>query len=556
MDKHPPPDAAPVSGDSAGFQQRLGLFDGTMLVAGAMIGSGIFLVPTDIAQDVGASGWLLLVWVITGFMTVIGALSYAELAAMMPKAGGQYVYLREAYSPLWGFLYGWTSFLVIQTGTIAAVGVAFAKFLGVLVPALGTNNVLFEVKDLNLNISLPVPWLETPLTFFKRESFAISAGQLVAVGVIVFLTVLNCRGIQEGKLVQNIFTVGKTLALFLLIILGLTVAAHAGAIEENFSNLWDGIYQTAQFKEVSKVTSWVPVAIVMVLSGAMVGSLFSSDAWNNVTFTAGEMRNPRRNLPLSLAVGTGLVIVLYLLANCAYLVALPLRGDEATGERLKIEAVAFETQAARARKAGNPHEAEELLDNAHTLRAQVALVRGIDHAYDRRVGTAVMERVSPRFGVRVMALAIMISTFGCLNGLILMGPRLYYSMARDRLFFQKVGHLNPRGVPAAGLVIQGVWSCLLLFTGSYSELLDYVIFAALFFYMITVAGLFVLRRRQPHVERPYRAFGYPLVPALYIVLCAVIMLSLLVVKPVYSWPSFLIVLSGFPVYFLWRRAQA
>lgn len=532
-----------------GFQQRLGLFDAITLVAGTMIGSGIFIVSADIARDVGSSGWLLIVWILTGVMTIIGALSYAELAAMMPHAGGQYVYLREAYSPLWGFLYGWTSFLVIQTGTIAAVGVAFAKFLGVLVPQLGTDNILFRLDNLNINIAIPVPWMDEPLTFFKRDKFTISAGQIVAVNLVLLLTFLNCRGIREGKWVQNIFTVGKTFALIVLIILGLTVAADSGVITHNFDNPWYGITTTARFQDVSKFMPWTPVAVVMVLCGAMVGSLFSADAWNNVTFTAGEVRNPKRNLPLSLAIGTGLVILLYLLANCAYLVSLPLRGDQKTA--VLFEIVAQKQDALALQGSGAARDAA--LEKAREYRQAAVRNGGIDHARDDRVGTAVVELVYPQVGVSVMAIAIMISTFGCLNGLILMGSRLYYAMGKDGLFFKSVGQLSARNVPAVGLLLQGFWSILLIFSGSYSELLDYVIFAALFFYMLTVGGLFVLRRTRPDAERPYRAFGYPLVPGLYVILCAVIMLALLVVKPVYSWPSFVIVLTGFPVYFLWRR---
>jgi len=551
----------------AGFQQRLGLFDATMLVAGSMIGSGIFIVSADIARDVGSSGWLLLVWILTGVMTIIGGLSYAELAAMMPRAGGQYVYLREAYSPLWGFLYGWTSFLVIQTGTIAAVGVAFGKFLGVLMPQLGTDAILFRLDNLNINVAVPVPWMEEPLTFFKRESFTISAGQIVAVNLVLLLTIWNCRGIREGKWVQNIFTVAKTCALIALIVLGLTVAANSEAIEKNFSQPWDGITETVRFQEVSKLMPWAPLAVVMVLCGAMVGSLFSADAWHNVTFTAGEVREPRRNLPRSLVLGTGLVIVLYLLANGAYLVALPLRGHtpvvtaiDQRGVKDKLQPVntvdelLLELEREISRHPGDKKldVMRERLATAHSMNA---FERGIDHAKDDRVGTAVIERVSPQFGVPIMAIAIMISTFGCLNGLILMGPRLYYAMARDGLFFRPVGQLSPRNVPAIGLLLQGFWSILLIFSGSYSELLDYVIFAALFFYMLTVAGLFVLRRKMPDAERPYRAFGYPLVPAVYVCMCAVIMLALLFVKPVYSWPSFLIVLSGFPAYYFWRGTR-
>ncbi len=496
------------------FHRELGLFDSTMLVAGSMIGSGIFIVSADIARDVGSAGWLMVVWLLTGLMTVIGALVYAELAAMMPQAGGQYVFLREAYSPLWGFLYGWTVFTVIQTGSIAAVGVAFAKFLGVVVPALGTDHILLRISDLDISWSFPMPWMDEPLVFFQRQEFTISAGQLVAVVVVALLTYVNCRGVEAGKRVQNAFTVAKTAGLLALILVGLTVAMNLDVIRANFADLWSGIHDTSRFLGVQRL---VPVGegmiIAMVLGGAMVGSLFSSDAWNNITFTAGEIKDPRRNLPRSLVLGTVLVIGLYLLANVAYLTALPI--------------------------AGSPE-------------GLTPLERGIAHAKDDRVGTAVLELASPNLGVALMALAIMISTFGCVNGMTLMGARLYYAMAQDRLFFQAVGRLNGRGVPAVGLILQGVWSAVLVFTGTYSELLDYVIFAALFFYVLTAVGLFILRRKQPHLERPYRTWGYPVIPALYAVLCALVMVDLLVVKPVYTWPGLILVLSGIPVYWLWR----
>jgi APA family basic amino acid/polyamine antiporter len=459
-----------------GFHRRLGLFDATMLVAGSMIGSGIFIVSADIARDVGSSGWLLLVWVLSGLITILGALSYAELAALMPNAGGQYVYLREAYGPLWGFLYGWTCFLVIQTGFIAAVSVAFAKYLGVLVPALGTN--LF-----------------------------------VAVGLVILLTGLNLLGVRTGKWVQNIFTVAKVLGLVALIVLGLTVASNTEAIGRNLANVWDGIWTTAQFNQVHDLVPVGWLAALMVMGGAMVGSLFSSDAWNNVTFTAGETQNPRRNLPLSLALGTGVVIALYLLANLSYLAALPVQGTE---------------------KAATP------------------FARGIAYAQDDRVGTAVLEEASPGLGVPLMAVIIMVSTFGCVNGIILMSARLFFAMAWDGLFFKAVGRLNRRGVPAAGLLLQGAWAIVLVFSGTYSQLLDYIIFAALMFYALTVAGLFVLRRKWPDAERPYRALGYPVLPALYVLLCTLVMVNLLVVKPLYTWPGLILVLAGIPVYFLWR----
>lgn len=590
------------------FRQRFGLFDATMLVAGSMIGSGIFIVSTDVARDVGSTGWLLLLWGATGALTLSGALSYAELASMFPRAGGQYVFLREAYGPLWGFLYGWTCALVIQTGFIAAVAVAFAKYLGVLVPALGTDNVLWRVDDLNWVLAVPVPWLDEPLAFFRRDAFTISAGQIVAVLMVFVLTALNSRGVDQGRRVQNVFTIAKVVSLALLIGAGLTAAADPAAIDQNRANLWAGITETAQFDAVSRLAPWTGLAALLVLCGAMVGPLFSSDAWNNVTFIAAEVRNAHRTLPWSLFLGTALVTVLYLLANLAYLAALPLHGDrpaateqtalvrEAQAQAAHLEAQRLRAEAQRERTQGELNQLREQLraarrqNNASALRAlrlridqaeprvnqaeaevialagqvqtqarrveqlkaEAAFLHGIDGARDDRVATAVLERVSPNLGVPLMALAIMISTFGCNNGLILMGPRLYYAMARDGLFFRGVGRLNAVGVPGAGMLLQAGWSVLLIFSGSYSELLDYVIFAALLFYILTVAAVFVLRRRRPDLPRLYRALGYPVLPGLYICVCAVIMLALLLVKPVFSWPSFLIVLTGIPVYLLWR----
>jgi APA family basic amino acid/polyamine antiporter len=503
------------------FQQRLGLFDATMLVAGTMIGSGIFIVSAGISRDLGSSGWLLAVWVLTGVITLMGALSYAELAAMMPQAGGQYIYLRESYSPLFAFLYGWTGFLVIQTGFIAAVSVAFAKFLGVLVPALGTAtlpdspSVLFRHTFTEpVVLHLPLPWLSKPLEVFNRTEFTITSGQLVGVGVIVFLTALNCCGLREGKLVQNIFTVTKTLALAALVVIGLTVGANSGAISANLADPWGGAMATDSFHKVhEQVGGPAILALLMVFGGAMVGGLFSADSWNNVTFIAGEMKNPRRNLPLGLFLGVGLVITLYVLANLAYLATLPLAG--AAG-------------------------------------ADTPLARGIAHAQDDRVGTAVLEVVAPRLGVSLMAIAILVSTFGCVNGLILMGARLYWAMAQDKLFFHSVGALNSRKVPAVGLILQAGWSIVLLFTGTYNELLDYIIFATLLFYALTVAGLFILRWKRPDADRPYRAFGYPVVPGLYVLACLAIMADLLIVRPVFTWPGLILVLTGIPVYYLWR----
>lgn len=539
--------------DAHGFQRRLGLFDCTMLVAGTMVGSGIFIVSADIARDVGSSGWLLYLWVVTGVMTIMGALSYAELAGMMPHAGGQYVYLREAYSPLWGFLYGWALFLVIQTGFIAAVSVAFAKFLGVLVPCLGTGDeaVLFRVSDLNINLTLSLPWLQKPLSIFKRTEFTVTGGQLVAVVIVAVLTAINCRGLREGKWVQNLFTVAKTLALLALIILGLTIARDPEAVRKNLENAWEGTADTSRFDEVKGLIGGPDVLVVlMVAAGAMVGALFSADAWNYVTFTAGETKNPHRNLPLSLLFGTGLVITLYLLANVAYLSALPVRGSFVVNAKMR----ALDRRAAIAEGAGNLKAVKQVQrEKKHFLEGKTPFERGIAYAKDDRVGTEVLEAKSPGLGVTFIALTVIVSTFGCVNGLMLMGARLYYAMARDGLFFRAAGTLNRRGVPAVGLVMQAVWSVLLIFSGTYSDLLDYIIFATLMFYALTVAGLFVLRFKRPDAERPYKAFGYPIVPALYVLLCASIMLNLLVVRPKYTWPGLIIVLSGIPVYFLWRR---
>ncbi|HYV34593.1 MAG TPA: amino acid permease, partial [Gemmataceae bacterium] len=465
------------------FQQKLGLFDATMLVAGSMIGSGIFIVSADISRDVGSSGWLLLIWILTGVITIMGALSYAELAAMMPHAGGQYVYLREAYGPLCGFLYGWTFFLVIQTGFIAAVSVAFAKYLGVLVPSLGTDNELWKhAFDPVIDRGFELPWLpegDRWVTFFKREKFAISAGQLVAVVVAAVLTGVNCFGVQAGKVVQNTFTVTKLLSLGLMILLGLTIAMHPTTFHNNLTNIWNGIWDTKQYEAVSKLAPSSAMAVFMVVAAAMVGSLFSSDSWNNVTFTAGETKDPKRNLPRSLALGTIIVTILYLLANVSYLAALPIQGNEKEAE--KLEALAKDEK--------DPAKKRDLDEHA-------TIARGINHAKDDRVGTAVLESATGPIGVGVMAIAIMISTFGCVNGLVLSGPRLYYAMAQDGVFFQSVGKLTNRGVPAVGLVLQCIWSIVLIFSGTYGDLLDYTIFAALLFYAVTVAGLFVLRKTQ------------------------------------------------------------
>ncbi len=538
------------AGTAGGFRRQLGLFDATMLVAGSMIGSGIFIVSADMSRDVGSAGWLLFAWLLTGILTVFGALSFAELAAMMPNAGGTYVFLREAYGPLWGFLFGWTNFLVIQTGFIAAVGVAFAKFLGVLVPQLGTDHLLVQhVFDEPIDVSASVPWLDEPLVFYRRAEFTISSGQLVAVGVAVVLTLLNCLGVREGKLVQNSFTLAKTAGLILLIVVGLTFAANSTALQHNLDDPWGAITSTPRYAEAFKIVPEMTTAIALVLCGAMVGSLFSADAWGNVTFAAAEVRDPQRNLPRSLVMGVGLVIVLYLLANVAYLASLYVHGEPHLHRR--IDALDYRTK--KFDELDRKEAADEARAERKTLVEKASTFdRGIAYAKDDRVGTAVLELVSPGLGVPLMAVAIMISTFGCVNGIILSNSRLTYAMARDGLFFRSVGQLSSRGVPVAALILQLLWAIVLVFSGSYSELLDYVIFAALMFYVLTISAVFVLRFKRPDLPRPYKAFGYPVVPALYVALCAVIMVGLLVVKPIYSWPSFLIVLTGIPVYFLWR----
>ncbi len=475
----------------------LGLLDSTMLVAGSMIGSGIFIVSSIIARQVGAPGWLLVVWLVTGLLTLTAALSYGELAAMMPKAGGQYVYLREAFSPLWGFLYGWTLFLVIQTGTIAAVAVGFARYMGVLLPWVSETNYLIA-----------------PIRF-GGYAVSLSTAQFVGLALIGFLTFTNTRGLEVGKLVQNVFTTAKTGALIALIVLGIIVGLRSGAGAGNFSDFWT---IRGNLQDVGAgLTAATAFGLFVGICVAQTNSLFSADAWNNITFTAGEVVNPRRNVPLSLAFGTVLVIGLYLLANVAYLAALP-----------------FDA---------------------------------IQNAPSDRVASETANVIFPGAGAAIMAIAIMVSTFGCNNGLILAGARAYYAMARDGLFFRRVGELNKNHVPAWGLIIQGIWAGALVLprtvktdaTGAvtgygnlYGNLLDYVISAALIFYILTIIGIFLLRRKQPDVERPYRAFGYPIVPALYVVGATVILVVLFMYQTATTWPGLMIVLTGVPVYFLWE----
>jgi basic amino acid/polyamine antiporter, APA family len=450
-----------------------------------MIGSGIFIVSADMSRILGSPGWLLIAWIITGMLTLAAALSYGELASMMPKAGGQYVYLREAYNPLCGFLYGWTLFLVIQTGTIAAVGMAFAKFMGVLFPWFSEQHILINLG-----------------------SFSFNSVQFLAIVSIAVLSLNNMRGINSGKWVQNIFTFLKIVVLIGFVVLGLLMARNQEAIAINQTDFWHPVSTTG-----NSLAGW---ALIAAFGTAMVGSLFSADAWNNITFTAGEVINPKKNIPLSLFLGTGLVIGLYILANFVYLQTLPLRG--------------------------NPEGAS-------------VFARGIQYATNDRLGTAAMSGLLGESAAMFMAIFIIISTFGCNNGLILSGARVYYAMARDGLFFRRVGELNNKDVPANGLLIQGVWASLLCLTGRYGDLLNYVIFAVLIFYSLTIAGIFILRIKRPDTERPYKAFGYPIVPALYIITALLIMIILLIYKPDYTWPGLIIVLLGIPVFYAWKNIE-
>jgi APA family basic amino acid/polyamine antiporter len=475
------------------FHRGLGLYDSTMVVVGSMIGSGIFIVSADMARNIGSPGWLLGAWLLTGLLTVVGALSYGELAAMMPRAGGQYVYLREAFSPLWGFLYGWTLFLVIQTGTIAAVGVGFARYFGALVPWIRDDNYLIP-----------------PMHVSAGYALSLSTTQLVGIVMIAVLTWTNTRGLQYGKIIQNVFTTAKTGALIGLILLGLLLGWNAGAVGDNFGRLWE---VRGAVDIVPGLTAVTTLGLIVAVCVSQAGSLFSADAWNNITFTAGEVKDPRRNIPLSLALGTFVVIGLYLLANVAYLVTLPF--DQ------------------------------------------------IQHAPGDRVATATLNVIFPGLGPTIMAIGIIISTFGCTNGLILAGARAYYAMARDGLFFRSAGRLNAAKVPAWGLVLQGAWAVFLVlprtydpathaYGNLYSNLLDYVISAALIFYILTIAGIFRLRATRPDVDRPYRAIGYPIVPGLYIAGAAAILLVLFVYRTATTWPGLIIALLGVPVYFAWK----
>lgn len=469
------------------LKKKINLFDGISFVAGPMIGSGIFIVSADIARSVGSPGWLLMVWLITGIITIIGALSYGELAGMMPNVGGQYIYLRESYHPLIGFLFGWTTFLVIQCGSIAAVAVAFAKFSGVLFPWISEKNMLFQIGSLKINST-----------------------QIIAIGTILFQTWLNTRGIVTGKVVQNIFTSTKVLALFGFVLIGFFLTKALGSYEINKEVFW-------QASRIGAGNQSIPIAgfaIVAAVGTALVGSLFAADAWYDLTFISGEVINPKRTVPLSLLFGTLIVCTIYLLANFVLIRILPLHGSP---------------------------------------DGTTALARGIQFATDDRVATSAMSVVSGDYAAIIMAVFIMISTFGANHGLIIAGPRVYYAMAKDGLFFKKVGSLNKKGVPGFSIIVQGVWSVLLCLSGTYSNLLDYVIFAVLVFFALTILSIFILRVKRPEIERPYKAFGYPIIPAIYIFATVIIMVILLIYKPNYTFPGFLILLLGIPVFFIWRK---
>lgn len=457
------------------MKHELGLLDGTMLVAGSMIGSGIFIVSADITRNVGSAGWLIFVWLITGFMTLTAALSYGELSGMFPKAGGQYVYLKEAYNKLIGFLYGWSFFAVIQTGTIAAVGVAFSKFTAYLIPAVSEDNILFN------------------LGFVK-----ISAAQIVSIVVIVFLTFINTRGVKSGKIIQTTFTLTKLLSLFGLIIFGF-VALSSDTWHINWSDAWT----LHKLNTDGSFTAYTTAAALGAIAASMVGSIFSSDAWNSVTFIAGEMRNPKRDVALSLFFGTLIVTLIYVSANVVYTAVLPLH-DIATAEKDRVAVAASHV----------------IFGNAGTI---------------------------------VIAVMIMISTFGCNNGLIFAGARVYYTMAKDGLFFKKTGTLNKYAVPGFGLWIQALVASLLCLSGKYGDLLDMISFVVVLFYVLTIFGIYRLRVSRPDIERPYKAFGYPVLPALYILMGITFCILLIIYKPNFTWPGLIIVLIGIPIYYFSQR---
>jgi len=471
------------------LKQSLGLLDATMIVAGSMIGSGIFIVSADIARSVGSAGYLIALWIVSGLITVFAALSYGELAGMMPKAGGQFVYLQKAFGNLTAFLYGWSVLAVIQTGVIAAVAVAFAKFTGVFIPFFSVGNIVAD------------------LGFVK-----ISTAQLLAISTIVILTIINNYGVNKGRIIQLIFTSAKIIALLALIILGLSIGLNGGYLKENFSEPWHATRTVVENGNVI-VTTLTGVGLLLALGTVIIGPLFSHDAWNYVTFIAGEIKNPKRNIPLSLFIGTLLVTILYSLSNLAYLTLLPLHGDPAAAD---------------------------------------AVGQGIQFAGGGtdRVGTAAASMIFGESAVYLMAALIMISTFGCNNGIILSGGRLYYAMAKEGLFFKKASRLNKNDVPGFALWVQCIWASVLCLSGTYGELLNYTTFASLLFYIVTIIGLFVLRKKYPDAERPYKAFGYPIVPVIYIIIALSICIILLITTPENTGWGLAIIALGIPLYYL------
>ncbi|MGD0402582.1 MAG: amino acid permease [Candidatus Acidiferrales bacterium] len=489
-----------------GLTKSLGLIDASMIVAGSMIGSGIFIVSAGIARQVASPGLLLVVWLATGLMTIMAALCYAELAAAMPLAGGEYVFLRESLGPMWGFLYGWATLLVIQTATIAAVAIAFANFTGVLFPWFSSSAWILKLGEFG-------PYA-TWFGLLGPYNVGLNTQNLLAISSIIFLTWISTRDLRIGAAVQNIFTTAKIAALAGLTLLGFMCATQA-ARNANFTDFWRNakLFELHAYQG-GQQTVWVDTLTLVGL--AMVGALFSSSAWTNVTYVAAEVKEPKRNLPLALAMGSGIVTLLYVLANLAYLKVLPLAGTAGAGS---------------------------------------ILGRGIQFADGDRVGTAVAEAIVGSSGAALVAIAVMISTFGCNNGLILAGARVYYAMAKDGLFFKSVGAVNRHNTPWVALWVQGVWACVLCLSGTYGQLLEFLVFAVVMFYILTVLGLFILRFRRPHMERPYRVFGYPVLPGLYLLIASFIEVQLLRYKPQYTWPGLAIILTGLPVYWLWQKSQ-
>ena len=502
-----PEENQPSQVAATGLVKRLGLIDASMIVAGSMIGSGIFIVSAGIARQVGSPGLLLVVWLATGLMTIMGALCYAELAAAMPLAGGEYVFLRESLGRLWGFLYGWATLLVIQTATIAAVAIAFASFTGVLFPWFSGSVWIWKLGTFG-------PY-KMWFGLLGPYNVGLNSQNFLAISSIIFLTWINSRGLRTGAVVQNIFTAAKIAALAGLTLLGFAFATQA-ARNANFADFWRNanLFELHAYQG-GQQTVWVSTVTLVGL--AMVGALFSSSAWTNVTYVASEVKKPKRNLPLALALGTGIVTLLYVLANLAYLKVLPLIG---------------------------------------TANAGSVFERGIQFAAGDRVGTAVAEAIVGSSGAALVAIAVMISTFGCNNGLILAGARVYYAMAKDGLFFRGVGEVNRHNTPWVALWMQCIWACILCLSGTYGQLLEFLVFAVVLFYILTVLGLFVLRFRRPDMERPYRVFGYPVLPGLYLLLALFFEVQLLRYKPQFTWPGLAIILSGAPVYWFWQRSQS